>query len=226
MSKLVTSLGLMSGTSLDGIDVALLQTDGACIVNRGRSRTFDYAPAQRQRLREALRTAVSMTKRTDRSGILGEVDEILSAWHADAVHAFLKDAELTHSNIDIIGFHGQTVLHRPERKLTVQLGNGQSLANATGIKVAYDMRAADVAAGGQGAPLVPVYHQALAVGLSRKPVVFINIGGVANVTYVSDDHLIAFDSGSRQRADRRLDLEASWLGLRSGRSACSFRQGR
>jgi anhydro-N-acetylmuramic acid kinase len=92
-----------------------------------------------------------------------------------------------------VGFHGQTVLHRPEMKLTVQLGDGRALAKAIGIDVVYDMRAADVAAGGQGAPLVPVYHRALA---NSFPTAFVNIGGVANVTYIgADGALLAFDTG-------------------------------
>lgn len=88
------------------------------------------------------------------------------------------------------------MLHRPEIQLTVQLGDGQSLAERLGIPVVYDMRAADVAAGGQGAPLVPVYHRALAEGLAERPVAFVNIGGVANLTAVGcDGDLIAFDTG-------------------------------
>ncbi len=191
----LTSIGLMSGTSLDGIDIALLQTDGAKMVHRGQSRTYAYTDVQRNLLRETLRAATSMSNRNDRNGILGEAEEKLTDWHAEAVHKFLKETYLSNSKVDIIGFHGQTILHRPEHQLTVQLGSGQALANATGIKVAFDMRAADVAAGGQGAPLVPVYHQALAANLPHKPVAFVNIGGVANVTFVSDDALIAFDTG-------------------------------
>ncbi len=191
----LTSIGLMSGTSLDGIDIALLQTDGAKIVHRGQSRTYAYTDVQRNLLRETLRAATSMSNRNDRNGILGEAEEKLTDWHAEAVHKFLKETSLSNSKVDIIGFHGQTILHRPEHQLTVQLGSGQALANATGIKVAFDMRAADVAAGGQGAPLVPVYHQALAANLPHKPVAFVNIGGVANVTFVNDDALIAFDTG-------------------------------
>ena len=89
--------------------------------------------------------------------------------------------------IDVIGFHGQTVIHRPERRLTVQLGLGPRLAQRLGVPVVYDMRAADVAAGGQGAPLVPVYHRALAARLQERPVAFVNIGGVANMTWIGED---------------------------------------
>ncbi len=195
VSNLVTSLGLMSGTSLDGIDVALLRTDGETAMERGPSRTFAYTPQQRQLLTQALNAAIDLTDRADRRGILGEAEIALTGWHAQSVRVFLKENGLTQSDIDIIGFHGQTVLHRPERQLTVQLGDGQALANQMAIKVAFDLRAADIAAGGQGAPLVPIYHKALAATLGEKSVAFVNIGGVANVTFVHGGHLLAFDTG-------------------------------
>ena len=183
----------MSGTSLDGIDVALIKTDGEQQVERGPSATYSYTGEQQNLLRQALINAVSITERNERPSSLAETEKSLTDWHAAAVHKFLKENNLTYSNIDVIGFHGQTVLHRPERRLTVQLGDGPALAQATGIQVIYDMRAADVAAGGQGAPLVPVYHRALA---RETPVAFVNIGGVANVTFVGHDGaLLAFDTG-------------------------------
>lgn len=197
-----TALGLMSGTSLDGIDVAMLRTDGEAQVGRGPSRTYPYDDSQRQILRQALAAATTMTSRTDRSGVLGAAESALTHWHADAVRAFCHDIGTDLASIDLIGFHGQTVLHRPEQRLTVQLGDGQALANMLGRPVAFDLRAADVAAGGQGAPLVPAYHRALAASLPQRPVAFVNIGGVANVTWVGEnigvgagDGLIAFDTG-------------------------------
>ena len=112
------------------------------------------------------------------------------------MEAFCKQVGLGISDIELIGFHGQTVLHRPERRLTVQLGDGQLLADLTRHRVVYDMRAADVAAGGQGAPLVPVYHRALAAAIGERPIAFVNIGGVANVTWIgADGELLAFDTG-------------------------------
>ena len=183
----------MSGTSLDGIDLAVVKTDGENLVQHGPSATMAYTAAQQATLRQALADALVITERSQRPGHLAETEQQLTHWHADAVHTFLQQHGLKASNIDIIGFHGQTVLHRPEQHLTVQLGDGVALAKATGIQVVYDMRAADVAAGGQGAPLVPAYHRALAKDL---PVAFVNIGGVANVTYVgADGELIAFDTG-------------------------------
>ncbi|MEI8179902.1 anhydro-N-acetylmuramic acid kinase [Aestuariivirga sp.] len=196
MSKSVTALGLMSGTSLDGIDLALLRTDGEQLVERGPVATYPYRPDQQAVLHDALTEAKSLETRDARPGILAEAECALTDWHAEAVDRFLDANGLTPPEVDVIGFHGQTVIHRPERRLTVQLGLGPMLARRTGIPVVYDMRAADVAAGGQGAPLVPVYHRALAAGVAERPVAFVNIGGVANLTWIGrDGDLVAFDTG-------------------------------
>ncbi|VVT22091.1 anhydro-N-acetylmuramic acid kinase [Rhizobium sp. EC-SD404] len=192
----LTAIGLMSGTSLDGIDVALLSTDGATFVERGPAAGYSYEPAFRRRLADALETAKSIVKREDRPGDLSELERELTMRHAEAVRRFVTDNGLRLSDIDVVGFHGQTVLHRPGQALTVQLGLGQLLADELGVHVVYDMRANDMAHGGEGAPLVPVYHRALAASLDERPVVFVNIGGISNVTYVGEnDELVAFDSG-------------------------------
>ncbi len=186
----------MSGTSLDGIDVALLRTDGEAEVRRGPAATYPYRPDQQAVLHDALQQARTLDSREARPGILAEAERALTEWHAEAVARFLRDKGLTPSEIDVIGFHGQTVIHRPERRLTVQLGLGPTLARLAGIPVVYDMRAADVEAGGQGAPLVPVYHRALAAGLPERPVALLNIGGVANMTWIGRaGNLVAFDTG-------------------------------
>jgi len=210
MGKLLRALGLMSGTSMDGIDVALIETDGEHEVVRGPHATYGYPPEFRERLREATNDAHALTNRRARPGRLGEVERELTERHAEAVAAFLTDTAISSTEIDVIGFHGQTVLHRPASRatsfgngtdsqlppITVQLGDGELLAKLTGIDVVYDLRAADVEAGGQGAPLVPVYHSALAAKLPQRPLAFLNIGGVANVTWIGGDgRLIAFDTG-------------------------------
>ncbi len=193
MSKMFTALGLMSGTSLDGIDVALLRTDGDKSVERGPSQTFPYDASQVALLRQALADSTGLRSRTARPGVLAEVESALTGWHSAAVQEFLAKNDLSSRDIDVVGFHGQTVLHRPERGLTVQLGDGAALAKALGIQVVHDLRAADVAAGGQGAPLVPAYHRALA---HVFPTAFVNVGGVANVTYVgAHGEMLAFDTG-------------------------------
>jgi anhydro-N-acetylmuramic acid kinase len=183
----------MSGTSLDGIDVALIRTDGEAIVERGPSETYAYTTEQRSVLRAALEDAKALERRADRPSGLAKAEAALTDWHMRAIESFLKANPAT---IDVVGFHGQTVIHRPEIKLTVQLGDGEALARKLGLPVIYDLRAADVAAGGQGAPFVPVYHRALAAALPERPIAFVNIGGVANITWIGPQgEMIAFDTG-------------------------------
>ncbi len=194
---ILTTLGLMSGTSLDGVDVALLETDGRQIKAFGPTGYRPYATGERSVLRQALAEAVNLATREARPGVLREAERAVTVAHAEAVAAFLAQHRLTAEHIDIVGFHGQTVLHRPERRLTVQIGDAQALAKAIHIPVMHDFRAADVEAGGQGAPFVPVYHRALAQSLQRPgPIVVANVGGVSNITYIDGDTtLIACDTG-------------------------------
>ncbi len=199
MMGMRTAIGLMSGTSLDGIDVALVRTDGETVVERGPSMGRPYDAAFRRRLQAALETAKTIGERGQRPGDLAEIERELTLRHAEAVRAFLSANDLNPADIDVVGFHGQTVLHRPDAGLTVQLGDGALLARETGIDVVYDMRANDMAHGGQGAPLIPAYHAALAAGVpgaSGKAVVFVNIGGISNITFIgSGGAIVAFDSG-------------------------------
>jgi anhydro-N-acetylmuramic acid kinase len=195
MGKL-RAIGLMSGTSMDGIDIALIETDGEDAVRRLGGTTADYPHAFQTRLLESLLIARRLTDRTLRPGLLADVERELTERQAAALRTFIGDRMLQPEAIDVVGFHGQTVAHRPERGLTVQLGDGPLLAKLTGIDVVYDLRAADCAAGGQGAPLVPVYHRALAARIPERPVAVLNIGGVANVTWIgADGRLLAFDTG-------------------------------
>jgi anhydro-N-acetylmuramic acid kinase len=196
MGKTMRAIGLMSGTSMDGIDLALLETDGENAVQRGPSHTLAYDGHFRSELTQAIHEARDLADRDARPGILAAVERELTERHADAIKDFLTRQGLQPADIDVVGFHGQTVLHLPDRRLTVQLGDGALLAKLTGIDVVYDLRAADCAAGGQGAPLVPVYHRALSAKLPERPVVVLNIGGVANATWIGGDGaLIAFDTG-------------------------------
>jgi anhydro-N-acetylmuramic acid kinase len=180
------AIGLMSGTSMDGIDVAALETDGETISRFGPSALHPYREDEVALLRRALEEARSLSHRDARPGVIGEAERMITANHAGAVRVFLDANGIDPSSIDVIGFHGQTVLHRPDDRLTIQIGDGQALADETGLRVVYDLRAADVASGGQGAPLVPVYHRALAAMLNRPhPIAVLNIGGVANVTFIN-----------------------------------------
>ena len=194
---MLTAIGLMSGTSLDGVDVALIETDGKRVKALGPSGYRPYSEPERKLLRQALAEAIHLPQRDARPGVLAEAERTVTQAHAEAVRAFTAQHHLASEDIDIVGFHGQTVLHRPERRLTVQIGDAAALARAIHIPVMHDFRAADVAAGGQGAPFVPVYHRALAQSLEREgPIVVVNIGGVSNITYIDgNDTLIACDTG-------------------------------
>lgn len=187
----------MSGTSLDGVDVALLETDGERIAAFGPARTFPYLENDRALFRQAIRDARALTNRNDRPRALAEAERLVTLRHAEAVEAFLGEEHIAAKDVDLVGFHGQTVFHDPAKALTVQIGDGAWLADRLKITVAWDFRADDMAAGGQAAPLAPVFHRALAETAELpRPVLFLNIGGVANVTYVgAGDVLIAFDTG-------------------------------
>lgn len=193
----MTAIGLMSGTSLDGVDIALIETDGQRVTAFGPSGYRPYSPGERSLLRHALSDAAGLASRNDRPGVLAQAERIVTVAHAEAVAAFTAQHRIAREDIDIVGFHGQTVLHRPEQRITVQIGDAQALARAIHIPVMHDFRAADVAAGGQGAPFVPVYHRALVRTLDRDgPVAVVNIGGVSNITYIDGDAaLIACDTG-------------------------------
>src|SRR5690606_30895011 len=172
------------------IDAALVETDGERIVALGPSLSRPYPPAFRAALRAALGSEAP----------LPDLEAHLTQLHAEAVEALLAQAHLPAGAVRVIGFHGQTLLHAPERRLTRQIGDGARLAARTGIDVVNDFRSRDVAAGGEGAPLAPLYHWALARDLPR-PLAVLNIGGVANVTWIGADaadgspSLLAFDTG-------------------------------
>ena len=193
---MMTAIGLMSGTSLDGVDVALIETDGKRVGAFGPSGYRPYTEQERGLLRDALAEAVNLPRRDARPGVIGEAERAITVAHAEAVAAFTAQHRISREDIDIVGFHGQTVLHRPAQRLTVQIGDAKALAKAIHVPVMHDFRAADVAAGGQGAPFVPVYHRALAQSLGREgPICVVNIGGVSNITYIDGDALIACDTG-------------------------------
>ena len=190
----VLAVGLMSGTSLDGIDAALIETDGAGEIRPIAFRSDPYSEAARNQLREAAALAL-LYERPRRAAAIVAAEEMLTRRHALSVRQLLHDAGIGAEAVRVVGYHGQTVAHRPDRGWTWQLGDGAALAEATGIAVVNDLRSADVAAGGQGAPLLPIYHRALCAGLP-KPVAVLNLGGVGNLTWIGDgDAIVAFDTG-------------------------------
>jgi anhydro-N-acetylmuramic acid kinase len=186
---LVAAIGLMSGTSMDGIDAALIWTDGVSTVRTGAALTVPYGAAVRRRLRK-----VVADRGADPAATKKVAREITLA-HAEAVARLLAATGISADVIDVIGFHGHTVFHNPAERFTRQIGDAALLAERTGIGVVGQMRLADVRAGGQGAPLVPLYHAARASKL-EKPVAVLNIGGVANVTWLgADERIVAYDCG-------------------------------
>lgn len=195
------AIGLMSGTSLDGVDAALLYTDGVRIERFGPSLTLPYSADMRSDLKEGLRIASACASPADMPPELKALEQELTDWHADAVFELLSVTGQAPDTVDLIGFHGQTVMHRPDRGWTWQIGDGGRLSGQTGIRVINDFRTADMKAGGQGAPLVPAYHCALVAREDRyKTVAILNLGGVANVTWISRDddgdmQVLAFDTG-------------------------------
>jgi anhydro-N-acetylmuramic acid kinase len=195
------ALGLMSGTSLDAIDVAMIETNGLDRVAAGPSLTIPYEEAFRERLRSVLGGA----------GPVAEVESELTRLHAEAAKQLL--ARHRSAIVDIVGFHGHTILHRPAERRTWQLGDCALLARLLGLDVVGDFRAADVAVGGEGAPLVPLFHAALARALP-KPLAVLNIGGVANVTWIGEaTEILAFDTGPGNA------LIDDWVRQRTGAAA-------
>jgi anhydro-N-acetylmuramic acid kinase len=186
----------MSGTSLDGVDAALLETDGEAVARPGPGLTLPYDGGTRALLRAALDEARAVAQGAPVPQSIREAERRLTQVHAEAVKALLAKAGMVAPDVALIGFHGQTILHRPERHWTWQIGDGALLARLTGIDVINDFRSADVKAGGQGAPLMPLYHAVMAreAGLA-EPAVVVNIGGVAQVTYIKGDLVLAFDTG-------------------------------
>jgi len=180
------TIGLMSGTSLDGVDAAWLETDGEAVTGFGPTLTLPYDDRLRADLRRLLDLAPTLDPADRR---LKTAEARLTEYHVRAVAALDRPA-------DLIGFHGQTILHQPDQRRTWQIGNAQELAWRTGVRVAWDFRTVDVAAGGEGAPFAPAYHAALAQGL-EKPLAVLNLGGVGNVTWIGEvaEDLIAFDTG-------------------------------
>ena len=185
----VWALGMMSGTSLDGADAALIETDGVSVAAFGPWRTEPYPDDLRARLRAVIKGR----------GAREAAERALTDFHADLADALLAEAGRRREEVAVAGFPGHTVRHEPEAGRTNQIGDGAALACTLGIDVVNDFRSADVRAGGHGAPLVPLFHAALArrSGLAA-PLAVLNLGGVANVTWIggpADEDLLAFDTG-------------------------------
>lgn len=188
-AQALRAIGLMSGTSMDGIDVAEIETDGRTVMRRGAFATYPYVESLRERI------AGIVGRAPDGTAEITKIVHDLTDAHAEAVHDFCARANIDLNDIDVVGFHGHTVFHDPAHGITCQLGDGARLAEKLKTPVVADFRSADVAAGGQGAPLAPLYHAALAAPL-EPPICVLNLGGVGNLTWISPDGgIVAFDTG-------------------------------
>lgn len=187
------AVGLMSGTSLDGIDAALLATDGRKYVKPMGFAGLPLDPDLRGAIKEFMGSRDKLSDQAKRMEM-----EITLA-HADAVRELISITGHDLSEVDVIGFHGQTITHEPDDRFTWQMGNGDLLASELETDVVSDFRTNDVKAGGQGAPFIPVYHHAMALASNQKlPMAVLNIGGVSNITWIGSDEekdMIAFDTG-------------------------------
>jgi anhydro-N-acetylmuramic acid kinase len=187
--SIVRAIGVISGTSMDGIDVALIESDGENVVTPGPAATFPYPPG----VADELRGVVADPARAREP--LHDLERAVTDAHVDAVLAFRKRFAIGEDSVALVGLHGQTILHRPREAFTRQLLDGAHAAQRLGVDVVSDFRSADVAAGGEGAPLAPLYHRAICAGLDH-PVMVLNWGGVGNVTWLGrDGAIVAFDTG-------------------------------
>jgi len=193
-----TAIGLMSGTSMDGVDAAVLTTDGRTYVKPGPSLAIPYPRDLRDRVAAELSGAIQLSAPRPLTPVLADLERDVTRMQADVVIQLLEEANIPAASVDIIGFHGQTVAHRPDKGWTLQLGDGALMAAETGIDVVNDFRSADMAAGGEGAPLAPLYHLALAHGMEGHPIAVLNLGSIGNVTWIGggeDRPPLAFDTG-------------------------------
>ena len=200
--KPVWALGLMSGTSMDGVDAALILTDGESITEFGPSLFLAYGKGYRAQMSAANRTAPAIQTATLRDP--DRWPKALTQLATSAVKIHLDTIDRLGGSPQVVGFHGQTVSHRPAEGFTLQLGDGAAVAAGCGVATVWDFRSEDMRAGGEGAPLAPFFHFALAQRSNLDaPVAFLNLGGVGNVTWIDPaadapearDALLAFDTG-------------------------------
>ncbi len=177
--KIYTTIGLMSGTSMDGVDLAMIKSDGHNIIERKKFAYFPYDDATKKALRGLIYGAPSLMQ-------IKLVEKEFTLLNAKIINNFLEENQIERADIDAVAFHGHTILHAPQHQITWQIGNCELLAAKTGLNIVGDFRTRDVAFGGQGAPLVPIYHFHL-LAKQEKPAMVLNIGGVSNITYLAGD---------------------------------------
>jgi len=200
MAKIYTALGLMSGTSMDGVDASIIQTDGKSEYKAILDKYFEYPESIHNELitlRDKIKNSMDLKKYQKE---IKSIEKELTIFHAESVEKILKKTQV---NVDFIGFHGQTIFHNSKEKISKQLGNGKLLSKITKKKVVYDFRQNDLKNGGEGAPLTPIFHKLIVAQKKIKPpVIIINLGGISNYTLIWQDkeippqnHLLSADTG-------------------------------
>ena len=202
-NKLYTAIGLMSGTSMDGVDVSLIRSDGFNQFTNILDEYFEYNESLQQELIELRNLIVNINNLKQYSSRLNKLEREITVFHSKIVSNLSFKYE---DEIDFVGFHGQTIFHNPEQKITKQLGDGRLMSQLVKKKVIYDFRQEDITNKGQGAPLTPIFHNLLSRRINEKhqidfPICFLNIGGISNITKIIkkdeklEENLEAFDSG-------------------------------
>jgi len=202
-NKLYTAIGLMSGTSMDGVDVSLIRSDGFNQFINVLDEYFEYNESLHRQLIELRNLILSINDLKLYSSRLNELDREITVFHSKII----SEISLKYQDeIDFVGFHGQTIFHSPEKKISKQLGDGKLMSQLIKKKVIYDFRQEDMVNSGQGAPLTPIFHNLLSKSINEKyqielPICFLNIGGISNITKIIkkdenlEENLEAFDSG-------------------------------
>ena len=198
-SKNFIALGLMSGTSADGVDVAILITDGKTKIKLGPSEYYPFSKSFSTKIKSIFKKKVNIKKSKKQKRIV-EIENEFTHINLIAINKFLKKNKINKNKIDVIGFHGQTISHNPSNGYSWQIGNSQKLANLLNIKVVSNFRENDIKNGGQGSPLTPIFHYYLTKKIKKK-ICFINLGGISNITYFNHksknnlNNILAFDAG-------------------------------
>jgi anhydro-N-acetylmuramic acid kinase len=202
-NKLYTAIGLMSGTSMDGVDVSLIRSDGFNQFTNILDQYFEYNESLHQELIKLRNLIININDLKQHSSRLNELEREITIFHSKIVSEFSLKYQ---DEIDFVGFHGQTIFHNPQLKISKQLGDGGLMSQLVEKKVIYDFRQEDILNKGQGAPLTPIFHNLLSKIINKKyqinfPICFLNIGGISNITKIIkndeyiEENLEAFDSG-------------------------------
>jgi anhydro-N-acetylmuramic acid kinase len=202
-NKLYTAIGLMSGTSMDGVDVSLIRSDGINQFINVLDEYFEYNESLQQQLIELRNLISNINDLKLYSSRLNELEREMTLFHSKIV---IDISSKYQDEVDFVGFHGQTIFHNPEQKISKQLGDGKLMSQLVKKKIIYNFRQEDMINKGQGAPLTPIFHNLLSKKINENhqidfPICFLNIGGISNITKIIkkdeklEDNIEAFDSG-------------------------------